>query len=198
MVKQYQSKQFKKRGLKMAEFVSFDPESEVSGSNIQLVIKAHRALGFDIAACLSKHKLNRVQPNDWVNLQTYLDCLKDIQQEFSYYYSFYSLIAIGTKVIDYAMGIPNPHKSDTNFEPLNNFYQLRHRGMDVGEYSQEFLSEKHLRVTARNPYPSDFDYGLVWGMARMRVSNGQVLRVIRAESPSRRKGDASCVYDLIW
>jgi hypothetical protein len=81
---------------------------------------------------------------------------------------------------------------------MNDGYHLNHRGGEIGNYFTEILSENHIRVTAENPYPSDFDYGLVWGVAKAFCPQGTFVKVVRAESPCRLKGNDRCIYDITW
>jgi hypothetical protein len=53
-------------------------------------------------------------------------------------------------------------------------------------------------MTCNNPYPSDFDYGIIYGFVRRFLPKGSDFVVQRKESPCRQKGDDMCIYDVTW
>jgi hypothetical protein len=51
----------------------------------------------------------------------------------------------------------------------------------------------------RNPYPCDFDYGLIYSMGRRFCQkNAQFTVYHDAELGCRKKGANSCTYHMIW
>jgi hypothetical protein len=182
------------RSIFMAEFIAFDLNSEVAGPFVIATFEAMRRIGVNVRPFLEKHSLDTVKPDTWVNLQKFLDLLKDIKENSG---NFFSLISLG-KIAPEVSDLSHIKSIKDIFEFLNTGYLMSHRGGDIGEYITEFLGEHHIRITARNPYPSDFDYGLLWGAAKMFAPESSFVKVVRAESPCRLKGNDRCIYDITW
>ena len=55
------------------------------------------------------------------------------------------------------------------------------------------------RVLCSNPYPCEFDFGIVEHTARMFAPKGVVTSVHHDDSqPCRKKGADSCTYRITW
>jgi hypothetical protein len=94
---------------------------------------------------------------------------------------------------------PGIDSIETALTALNEAYQMNHRGGDIGSYESEVVGPHHIKVVCRNPYPSDFDYGLLYGLVRRFRPAGVAFRVIVDEqAPSRKKGADSCTYHIYW
>src|SRR5687767_701025 len=139
----------------MAEFVSFDPQAEVSGNSILAIQAALKSLGTNPEPFLKKYKLSGLKPDEWYSVQKCLDMLKEIRDKLG---NFYGLISVGHKIPEFAIWPPDIDSIEKAFAALDIAYHLNHRNGEVGYYYTEFIGPRHIRVTAHNPWPSDFDY----------------------------------------
>jgi hypothetical protein len=149
----------------------FDPESKVIGQAM---------LGFKAAAdqdliepLLEKAGLVDIQPDQWYPLQSWLNVLSDISEQAGEYASMLTFVNIGQKV---AASIKSPEVdgfvaekgfiefmiSDINQQQYS-LYQ--HRG-SVGSTIYEKMNEAHLKCNINSPYPPDFWYGIIYGLAK--------------------------------
>jgi hypothetical protein len=173
----------------MAEFVAFDSRVESKGAAILATLKG---LPFDIEPVLSAHGLSPLDPDGWYPQQSWLDALRAISQLPGV--SSLELVSIGMKIPETADWPPNVTTLDEALFSIDVAYHLNHRGGEIGYYKAERIDDQTIRVTCHNPFPSDLDYGIVYGVARMFRLQGKEFFVDRADSPSRKKGDDRCVY----
>lgn len=175
----------------MTEFIAFDPNAEVRGLSI-LTVLAH--LGKEAHAILQKHGMSHVDENSWYPQQSLLNIYRDLAS-----LEFYNMVSIGMKVPDNA-----PFPPDCSVEEalavINEAYQNHHRGGDVGEYRYEPMGEREARIICRNPYPSDFDYGVIYRLVQKYMpADSRGVTLVRDESaPNRKKGGDSCTFIAKW
>jgi hypothetical protein len=179
----------------MAEYISFDPKSEVRGTTILTIKAGLEALGADPAPFLQARGLNDVAADNWYNLQVVLNMMRDIHDKGG---SLFSLISVGNKIPELALWPPAINSVEKAFGALNTAYHMNHRNGEIGSYKAEMIGPRHIRVIAENPWPSDFDYGICWGLLRRFAPKHSSPKVVRAASPCRIKGDDYCIYDVTW
>ncbi len=175
----------------MAEYVAFDPNTEVRGVTM---LSINQAIGAKALPVLEKYGIQDINPESWYPQQTYLNAFREIDKM-----GFFNMVSIGMRIPDLALFPPieNVHEA---LSLLNTAYQMNHRHGDIGEYHYEKVSRHEALLVCRNPYPSDFDYGLIYRLVQKFLphdSKGAV--VIRDEgSPTRKKGADSCTYIVRW
>jgi hypothetical protein len=179
----------------MTQFNAFDPNAEVKGTTILAIKTGVELVGGDPLPYLAKYGLIAVNPSGWYNLQAVLNMLQDIHLSDS---NYYNLISIGSKIPEFAAWPPEINSVQQAFEMLDVAYHMNHRNGEIGCYRTEVVGPRHIRVTARNPWPSDFDYGLCWGLLRRFAPAQSRPTVVRASSPCRVKGDEECIYHVTW
>ncbi|KAB2867233.1 MAG: hypothetical protein F9K46_00750 [Anaerolineae bacterium] len=179
----------------MAQFIAYDPNVEVSGAVILAAI-AH--LKAEIVPLLEKHEIFDVQPDKWYPLQSFLNVLKSINDGWSFGSSAVDLMSIGMQIPENAMWPPNVDSVGTALGSIDTAYHINHRGGEIGHYHIEFAEPHHIRMVCENPYPSDFDYGIIYRTVKKFAHKGQTFQVQRADSPSRLKGDDMCIYDIFF
>ncbi|MCD4685163.1 MAG: hypothetical protein K8S97_04420 [Anaerolineae bacterium] len=175
----------------MVEFVAFDPQVEVKGAALLATLAG---VDIDVTPILERHGITDVSTDHWYPQQAWLDVLKNISH----------LPALGTLgLVSIGMRIPEnadwPEGIDSIEAALNSIdvaYQMNHRNGAIGSYRAERISDSLIRVTCENPYPSDFDYGIVYGVIKCFVPDESQFTVERAESPNRQAGDDACVYNV--
>ena len=178
----------------MAQFIAFDPYAEVSGASILSVV---HTLGEEaILPLLEKHGITDVTPESWHPQQAWLDVLRELATgDFS---AVQDLVHIGITTPENAPWPPEIQTVEDALRSINTAYHMNHRG-EVGYYQAETLDDGLIRMICENPYPCDFDYGLIYGVARAYLPPGTHLVVEHdPEGPCRKRGDDACVYYVQW
>jgi hypothetical protein len=179
----------------MPEYISLDPNVEVLGDVILSLKEAIISLSLDPQPFLEKYGLGAVRPGNWYSLQKSLDAMKDMHDNIG---DMFALISVGSGISETAQWPPDIDTVESAFAAIDMAYHMNHRNGDIGHYQTELITPGHVRVTACNPYPSDFDYGLCYGLAKRFLPHNAHIKVERAASPCRLKGDDCCVYDVTW
>lgn len=172
----------------MAQYLAFDPNVEVSGAAMLATI---RGMGKDITPMLEAHGFTNVQPDAWYPQQSWLDVLREIS-------ALSDLVSIGMWIPETAVWPPEVDSIESALKSIDVAYHMNHRNGEIGHYQAEIVDDGHIRITCHNPYPSDFDYGIIYATAHKFLPEGMTFTVIRADSPCRLKGDDMCIYDVTW
>lgn len=176
----------------MAQFVAFAPEVEVKGISILGIIET---MGEEVIPIFEKHNLSLIDPDEWYNQQEYLNAYREISE-----LNFMNLVAIGMKIPDHAAWPPNVKTVHDALASVNVAYQMNHRGGEIGSYDYTAVSENEGVMVCRNPYPSDFDYGLIYRIVqKFRTKEDNTIVVKRdTKLPNRLTGADSCTYHITW
>ncbi|MDX2079079.1 MAG: hypothetical protein SFZ02_21795 [bacterium] len=176
----------------MAEFVAFDPNVEVLGITIQSVIIS---LGDEAIPFLKKYDLHPIVPEGWYNQQKWLDSFRELNSK-----KFLSLVSIGMKIPDLAAWPPDINTVHAALASINVAYSMNHRNGAIGGYYYTETGPTSGTMVCENPYPSDFDYGLIYRtVQKFRDSTSTKLLVKRDDTqPNRITGANSCTYYIEW
>ena len=176
----------------MAEFVAFDPKVEILGAAILPVIKA---LGD--RALLAKYRLDKVAPDKWYRQQDYLSMFKEVAQPSVN--AMMDLVAIGMKIPENAVFPPDIDSIETALNVLDVAYHTNHRNGEIGVYQAVKVADQHYKMVCRNPYPTDFDYGIIYGLVRRFCPpNTRFSVTVDETAPNRQKGADSTTYIVTW
>ncbi len=173
----------------MTEFASFDPDVEVRGEVLMAWIDGTRG---KVMPYLEEQGIPRVENGLWYRLQTALDAL--------YAFSLSSsLFNAGLLIPEHAVFPPDIQTFDDVLKALDTAYHMNHRNGEIGHYQVDFTSDRHVTVTAENPYPCEFDFGLLRYLAGRFAPEGIEIEVVHdPKAPCRKTGDHSCTYHLKW
>ena len=180
----------------MTEFKSFSNGVEVNGETVLSVISAMGEERGPALTILASHGISDPCPGEWYRQQDWLDAFKEIAE------------AGGSKVL-YEIGKRIPYNA--KFPPavntiekalisLNAAYHINHRGGGIGSYQFVKTGERTGTMTCKNPYPCDFDRGLIEAVIE-RFSSGQSIDVIVRNddtAPCRKHGADYCTYLMEW
>lgn len=177
----------------MAQYESFDPNVEVIGQAIQSTL-----VGLDeqTVPILKKHNLYPIDPESWYNQQAWMDAFKEIAG-----LGFMNMVAIGMRVPDNAKFPPDIEGVHSVLGLLNVAYQMNHRGGEIGSYDYEPTGERSGVMVCRNPYPSDFDYGLIYRTVQKFVTDESEDGIIVKRDDTvknRTTGGDTCRYEISW
>lgn len=78
-------------------------------------------------------------------------------------------------------------------------YHANHRGGEIGNYRYEKKDEQSGVIVCTNPYPDEFDKGIITAMCRKFIANITSINVtIDPNAPSRTKGGDSTTFLVSW
>ncbi len=175
----------------MAEFVCFDSNVEAVGQGIMVIVAA---LGDKALPTLAKYELDDLDPEGWYPQQPFLDAFRELSQQ-----GFFNMVACGMKVPDVA-AFPPMETVEEALSLVGQAYQMNHRGGDIGEYTLKEIGDRKAEMYCRNPYPSDFDYGIIYRLVqKYRPEDSKGFKVVRDEEvPNRKTGADACTYYIEW
>ncbi|MEM9950526.1 MAG: hypothetical protein AAF846_02905 [Chloroflexota bacterium] len=176
----------------MAEYQAFDPEVEVYG---QTVMSFLSGLKDEVIPVLKEFDLYPLEADQWYPQTQVLGAYEALNER-----DFMNLVAVGMKIPDQAEWPPEVVTVHDALGSLDVVYNMNHRGGEIGEYRYEKTGERSGIMFCHNPYPSDFDYGLVYRIVqKFRGADSTDMLVKRDESkPSRRNGGESCTFLVLW
>lgn len=178
----------------MAQFVAFDPKVEVLG---QALVTSTEGTGDEASVYLAAHSMGNIQPDQWYNQQEWLNFLKAINDHRLN--AMFDLVGIGMKTPDNAIFPPQIDSIPSALASIDVAYHMNHRNGEIGHYHVNVLGDSSIDMLCENPYPCDFDYGLIYSMVRrFRPQNAKFSVVHDPNAPCRQKGADSCTYHITW
>ena len=176
----------------MATYKALDENVEVMGAAIMAITNG---LGEAALPILKKHNLHPLEYDNWYKQQDWLNAFSEISEE-----SFMNLVAIGLKIPDSAAWPPDIKTVHDALASINVAYNMNHRYGEIGGYHYEKVADSSGKMVCDNPYPSDFDYGIIYRTVQKFTdpeNSNFVVRVDRSQ-PSRKDGANSCTYLITW
>jgi hypothetical protein len=182
----------------MAQFVSFDPAVKVIGQSMLLFANAMDFGREERIEILDRHGLTNLDENGWYDLQKCLNAFKELSE--GVWAS--TLFIIGKEIPAKAKFPPQIDTIEKALYSINIAYHMNHSEGDIGSYDvTEFDVVKRKAVmVCRNPYPSDFDRGILVAMVdRFKPEDSAGSEVLLDLSKeSRLNGADSCTYLISW
>lgn len=190
----------------MAEYKAFTSGVEVNGQTIYSVIDAMK--GFDDIAheLLDKNGIKNFSRDDWYPQEAWLNAFKDIAENVGEK----TLFNIGKAILTNAMLPPGIDTIDKGLSLIDVAYHMNHR-LDgkimfdpsngvmlegIGHYLYEKTGEKSAKMIGQNPYPCEFDRGIVMSMARRFQPLAEV--VLDKSVKNRKDGNETSTYLVTW
>lgn len=175
----------------MTKYTALDPNVEVMGAAIMSVTSG---LGDKVLPVLKEHNLDPIETEGWYPQQDWLDAFADLSEK-----NFMNLVAIGMKIPDNAVMPPDIKTVHQALASINIGYGMNHRNGEIGGYHYEQTGEKSGVMVCDNPYPSDFDYGIIYRMVQKFRDEKDGLSVrYDNDKPSRKNNGKSCTYLIEW
>jgi len=146
----------------------------VRAANVRATLDAFHLVPSLGRRIVEKHKLSVAEllPDNYVLVQRWLDALRDIQAEVGPTV----VREVGTRIIETADFPPHFATVESVLDALDDIYHLNHRG-EVGHYRTSRTPDGGIVVRCETPYPRQFERGLIEGICRHKVSQGQRYRV---------------------
>lgn len=194
----------------MTQFVAMAPDVEVNGETVLAVVDGMGLFKKKAIDILQNHGIARPTPGRWYSQQLWLDSFREISDTIGPM----TLFAIGNKIPRNARF---PHDIDTIEKALRSIdiaYHMNHRvagktlfdpvtgktGEGIGHYDYEPTGPCKATMVCPNPYPCDFDRGIIDAMAqRFKPARCLFVNVKHDDAaPCRKKGAESCTYYVEW
>jgi len=179
----------------MAQFQAFAPGVEVSGAAVLSVVEGMGGFRVMALQILAQHGIIHPQSGKWYSQQAWLDAFRQIAERVGPA----TLRAIGNKIPETALWPPNITTVEDALESIDVAYHMNHRGGEIGHYHFQKTGERSGKVVCHNPYPCNFDLGIIEATAKRFVPPG-ITPSVRHDNtqPCRQKGDDSCTYVVTW
>ena len=146
--------------------------------------------------------------NEWYDQQAWLNAFKAISEKVG----SLTLRKIGNSIPDSADWPPNVIDIPSALAAIDVAYHLNHRIhgkclMDlttgvmtegIGHYTYTAVDDHHGAVVCKNPYPCDFDLGIIESAAARFRPVGSSLKIVHAAGICRKRGHSSCTYEASW
>ncbi|OHD57126.1 MAG: hypothetical protein A2Y33_09380 [Spirochaetes bacterium GWF1_51_8] len=193
----------------------FENGIEVNGTTVFSIVDGFR--NFKIMA--SKYLLEQgigekgsdgvavINKDAWYSQEKWLKAFENIGKEVG----SGTLFQIGLKIPENAIFPPWVKDIDTAIKSIDVAYHMNHRKNNIplfdpstgnmkegiGHYGFERLSSKNMIISeCNNPYPCDFDKGIITAMAKKFELKASVTHLDSA--PCRKNGTNSCTYIITW
>ena len=182
----------------MAQFIPFGPLVEVNGQTILSFVNALPSSQETFYKILEDNGLFDIQPEGWYSQEKWLNAFKEIYDTLGPN----TLFMIGKAIPESAIFPPQIDGLEKALDCINIAYEMNHRGGPIGYY--KLLSyDKDARIAimeCENPYPSDFDRGIIMTMLRRFLPKDSVRHNVLLDTSrsSRLQGNASCNYIVSW
>jgi hypothetical protein len=180
----------------MALHRAFQDCVEVNGAAVLAVVEGmgrYRALAYEI---LADRGIWAPAAGVWYPQQAWLDAFRDISERLGPA----SLLQIGKMIPHTARWPDGAQDIHQALVSIDEAYQLNHRGGEIGYYRYLALGPRAGQMTCRNPFPCEFDQGILLGITRRFCPPDSALIEIPHPpgAACRKHGDEECVYRLEW
>ncbi|PLX04565.1 MAG: hypothetical protein C0594_09065 [Marinilabiliales bacterium] len=181
----------------MAEFKSFDKNVEVNGPTVLSVINAMKGFEAIDDEILKENGIENPAEDTWHNQQAWLSAFEKIGEKLG----SNTLFLIGKAIPENAQFPPEIDNLEKGLASIDMAYQMNHRGGDIGYYKLVSFDGKNRKAVmeCKNPYPSDFDKGIITSIVRKFGPDDAAEEVVLDDSkPTRKNGADSCTYQIEW
>jgi hypothetical protein len=192
-----------------------EPGIEVNGESLGATVDAFRQYPAVVSKYLVKYglvkvtngKAEAIDRSSWYPLDKWLAAYLAIAKDVG----VNSLYTIGKKIPENATFPPHLNDITSALGSIDIAYHLNHKKNGVpmfdpqtgamlegiGHYRTELSDkERRARVICEEPYPCEFDRGLVSALASRFEPMAKTVHDNAA--PCRKKGDATCTYVVSW
>lgn len=182
----------------MTQFRVFEDGVEVNGQTVLSVVEGAGEVSsvFEDRALkmLAENGIEDPQADEWYPQQAWLDAFQDIADSIG----SQTLRNIGKKIPENADWPPDVDTVAGGLESINQAYHMNHRGGEIGYYEFEATGDAEGEVHCKNPYPCDFDKGIVESVTEEFSPDGAFVDVLEESETCRNDGGDECVYSVMW
>ena len=197
----------------MVSFKAMEEGMEVNGGTIMSVVDGLGVFSHNARKILKNNGLEEVVPDfeHWYPQQAWLNAFYTISEKVGPN----SLYQIGRKIPENAKFPPEIDDVEKALASIDVAYHMNHRNAKgeilfdpsrppeqimlegIGHYNYQKVEGANKAIlTCPNPYPCDFDRGIITTMARRFEARASVKH--DDSQPCRKKGAESCTYIVEW
>jgi hypothetical protein len=179
----------------LAQFIAFENGVEVNGETVLSIVEGS-VMKEKAFSLLERHGIVNPTPGRWYSQQAWLNAFREIADNIGPR----TLHAIGRKIPENAVFPPFINSVAEALTAIDTAYHMNHRNGEIGHYACESAGEKAMRIACDNPYPCDFDRGIIESMAMRFLPEGSILVTVEhdLDSGCRKEGDETCIYRVTW
>ena len=176
--------------------IDLEKAMPVAVQTVLSVVDGMGVFGESARDILKKNGITDPQPGTWYKQQDWLNAFRQISEQVGKA----TLFAIGKKIPENAQFPPQINNLETALNGIDMAYHMNHRKGEIGHYLVKSYANQSAVMVCENPYPCDFDRGIIVAMAtRFKPETSLYIRVTHDDSqPCRKKGDDSCTYKIAW
>jgi hypothetical protein len=179
----------------MKTFVASSSKVEVNGETIYSVIDGMGVFKTTAIKILADSGIENPQPGKWYIQQSWLNAFKLIRDKVG----DSTLYSIGQKIPENAIFPPEINDTHKALLAINVAYHMNHRNGEIGEYKYNRTGDRSAVITCTNPYPDEFDKGIIFQMGKKFAPAGATVNVkVDEDLPKRSKGADSTTYLVSW
>ncbi len=179
----------------MKTFMASSPNVEVNGETIYSIIDGMGVFKTTAINILKDCGIVDPKPGQWYNQQSWLNAFKMISEKVGES----TLYNIGQKIPENAQFPPEIDNIHKALSAIDIAYHMNHRNGYIGEYKYEKTGERSAKITCTNPYPDEFDKGIIYQMGvKFAPAGANVAVKIDSSVQVRSKGSDSTVYHVSW
>jgi len=183
----------------MVPYEAFDGNVEINGRTVLTVVE--EALGKfsetyrDRAlAALAEEGIDDPAPEQWYPQQAWLNAFETVADELEPHV----LDRLGEQIPAVADWPEDIGSVPEALRSIDEAYRRNHRGGEIGHYRFERIDEQTGEVTCFNPYPCEFDRGLIRGVAQRYAPVDAFVFIEETGTECRREGGDRCTYTVYW
>jgi len=183
----------------MPQFVAPDPHAQVKSTTLlelqNFVSQPFRPM---LDSILKANGVFVETPEEWYPMQLGLDICREIQDTVGPH----TMFSIGKKAGELRQFSDKVSTLPEALGSLDEAYKASHRGGSVGFYElvSEDMAARKIEFKAHNPYPDEFDRGILMSVARkFKPANAMNIEVNRKEGvPSRMEDKDFTIFVITW
>jgi len=179
----------------MAQFKAKSPVVQVNGETVLSIVDGMGAFKSMAITILSDCGIKNPTPGQWYPQQAWLDAFKIISDKIGKA----TLTKIGNKIPENAKFPPTIDNIEKALSSIDIAYHMNHKGGEIGHYNYHKVSDKSAKLVCDNPYPCEFDRGIIEAMAKKFRPPTSLPRILHDDkAPCRKDGAESCTYHVEW
>lgn len=194
----------------MSQYKVYVKNVEVSGKAVLSFVDGIKEFKEKAIKILAEHGINSPESEKWYSQQSWLDAFKEISGRIG----SKTLFQIGKKIPEYAEWPNDINDLEDALSSIDVAYHMNHR-LDgevlydkavnsmkegIGHYRMDKLGRKKIRLVCDDPYPCEFDEGIIKAISdKFHPKRAKNLHIVHDEScPCKKYGNESCVYFVTW
>lgn len=182
----------------MTQYEPFDQGVEARGETILALEDALSRFSEQYRTrareALAEYGIKDPDPDAWYPQQAELSALETIAEDLNPHL----LDRLGEQIPDAAEWPNDISGVEDGLGSIDDAYHRNHRGGDIGYYRCVNASESTADVECTNPYPCQFDRGLIRAVAKEHSPVESFVFIEERGDECRRHGADTCTYTVHW